>query len=110
MRSRANHQPWILGSAPNSSFEEAEKYIKFEIDIIDNGVGIKQENLDKLFMNFGMLDEHSKMNSQGTGLGLSICKSIVEQMGGSVGVKSKENVGSTFTITMLTKAKKVSNK
>ena len=77
MRSRANHQPWILGP-PDSNFEEGEKYIKFEIDIIDNGVGIKEENLDKLFMNFGMLDEHSKMNSQGTGLGLSICKSIVE--------------------------------
>ena len=55
-------------------------------------------------MNFSMLDEHSKMNSQGTGLGLSICKRMIEQMGGNVSVKSKVNVGTTFTINLVTKA------
>ena len=56
-------------------------------------------------MNFGMLDEHSKMNAQGTGLGLSICKRMIEQMGGTVSVKSKVNVGTTFTINLVTKSK-----
>ena len=56
-------------------------------------------------MNFSMLDEHSKMNAQGTGLGLSICKRMIEQMGGTVSVKSKVNVGSTFTINLVTKSK-----
>ena len=51
-------------------------------------MGIKKENLSKLFMDFSRLDEHSKMNAQGTGLGLSICKKMVEQMGGSVTVDS----------------------
>ena len=60
-------------------------------------------------MNFSMLDEHSKMNSQGTGLGLSICKRIVEQMGGTVSVKSKVNVGTTFTINLVTKAQLLGN-
>ena len=60
-------------------------------------------------MNFSMLDEHSKMNSQGTGLGLSICKRMIEQMGGTVSVKSKVNVGTTFTINLVTKAQLLAN-
>ena len=63
-------------------------------------MGIKAENLGKLFMDFGRLDEHSKMNAQGTGLGLSICKMIVEKMGGSVNVHSTEGRGSNFSITL----------
>jgi signal transduction histidine kinase len=48
------------------------------MEIIDSGVGIKKENLDKLFMDFSRLDEHKNMNHQGTGLGLSICKRMLE--------------------------------
>jgi signal transduction histidine kinase len=55
-------------------------------------------------MDFGKLDEHSKINAQGTGLGLSICKRMIEQMGGTVSVQSKEGEGSTFTINLVTKA------
>ena len=62
--------------------EEIEKYAKFRIDIEDNGAGISEENINRLFIDFGMLEQHRKMNSQGTGLGLSICKRIAEQMGG----------------------------
>ena len=72
---------------------------------MDSGVGIKKENLGKLFMEFGKLDEHSKQNAQGTGLGLSICKRMIEQMGGSVEVDSEEGVGTTFTIFINAKAK-----
>ncbi len=63
-------------------------------------MGIKKENLSKLFMDFSKLDEHSKINTQGTGLGLSICKRIIEQMGGTVNVDSKEGEGTTFTINL----------
>jgi signal transduction histidine kinase len=52
------------------------------MEFCDTGVGIKKENLGKLFMDFGRLDEHSKMNAMGTGLGLSICKKMIEHMGG----------------------------
>ncbi len=51
---------------------------------MDQGVGISEQNIKNLFIEFGKLEEHSKRNLQGTGLGLSICKRIVEQMGGHV--------------------------
>jgi signal transduction histidine kinase len=70
-----------------------EKYIKFEIRIEDSGYGISKENIPKLFMNFGKLEEHAEGNKQGTGLGLSICKSLIELMGGSVTVESELGKG-----------------
>jgi K+-sensing histidine kinase KdpD len=60
------------------SEQSNDKFVKFKIEIIDSGMGIKKENLEKLFMEFGKLDEHSKVNAQGTGLGLSICKRMIE--------------------------------
>ena len=89
---------------PNASeiskeFEEEQlKYIKVKLEISDTGCGIKKENLSKLFMDFGKLDEHSKMNAQGTGLGLSICKKMIEKMGGTVTVDSIVGTGTTFTV------------
>ncbi len=56
--------------------------------IKDTGVGIKKENLDKLFHNFCKLKDTTGINKSGTGLGLSICKHIIEKMGGSVKVES----------------------
>lgn len=50
--------------------------------MIDDGVGIKDENIDKLFLDFSKLNEHASINRSGTGLGLSICKKIIEKMGG----------------------------
>lgn len=45
------------------------------------------------------------MNTSGTGLGLSICKTIIEKIGGTVGVTSTKGVGSTFTINVKAKCK-----
>lgn len=73
-------------------------YIKFELGIRDYGCGISEEKLKGLFINFNNLQEHRKNNPTGRGLGLSICKMIVEQMGGTVEVKSKVGQGSTFSI------------
>jgi signal transduction histidine kinase len=56
-------------------------------------------------MEFGKLDEHSKINAQGTGLGLSICKRMIQKMGGQVTVDSEFGVGTTFTISVNTRAK-----
>lgn len=88
-------------SSNSSVIDQQEQYIKFNLEISDTGCGIKKENLDKLFMDFGKLDEHSKINAQGTGLGLSICKKMIEKMGGKVTVDSIENVGTTFTVQLI---------
>ena len=69
------------------------------LSIQDFGCGIPADKLDKLFINFGTLNNAANQNPSGRGLGLSICKNIVETMGGSVTVQSKEGEGSTFSIT-----------
>lgn len=66
-------------------------------------MGISEENLDKIFVDFMKLDEHQKINLNGTGLGLSICKLIVEKMRGQIKVESKVGQGTTFKIIICTK-------
>jgi len=70
---------------------------------VDTGIGISEEGLSKLFIDFGKLDENAHRNKSGTGLGLSICKKIVEQMGGRVSVSSELGTGTTFTISINSK-------
>lgn len=53
-----------------------------------------------LFKDFSRLEEHSSLNAKGTGLGLSICKNIIEQMGGSIDVESKQGQGTKFKINL----------
>lgn len=69
----------------------------------DEGIGIPEDKVDKLFIDFGKLDDPNQCNVEGTGLGLSISKRIVETMNGQVQVLSKVNRGSSFIITMRTK-------
>lgn len=59
---------------------------------------MSEEGISKLFTNFGKLAESASINQQGTGLGLSITKRVIEQMGGSVSVKSQVGEGSEFEI------------
>ena len=65
-------------SDDNNLLEVEEQYIHLQITIRDTGIGIKQENLKNLFINFGKLEDFQGRNKSGTGLGLSICKEIIE--------------------------------
>jgi len=67
-----------------------------EIRFIDNGKGIREEDLDKIFDPFWTTKEVGK----GVGLGLSISYSIIQQHHGKIDIKSKENEGTTVTITL----------
>ena len=73
----SGHQDYALGDQNNEK-NYCDQFIKFNMIIQDSGIGIAPENLDKLFLNFGKLDEHQHINSVGTGLGLSICKQLIE--------------------------------
>ena len=77
------------------SFEEDTVWMS--VRVRDTGIGIKPEDMDRLFNEYAQVDTSSNRKIEGTGLGLSITKRIVEMMGGSVTVESEYGKGSIFT-------------
>jgi signal transduction histidine kinase len=71
-----------------------------ETSVHDTGIGIKAEDMDRLFKPFQQIDIGLARGHEGTGLGLSICKRLVTAMGGAITVESRWAVGSTFTFTL----------
>ena len=69
---------------------------KLNIEIIDNGPGISEENLNNIFDPFFTTKEPGK----GTGLGLSVCFMIIDKLGGNIKATSKQGKGTTITITL----------
>ncbi|GHV83353.1 hypothetical protein AGMMS50212_06930 [Spirochaetia bacterium] len=69
----------------------------FCASITDSGIGIRNEDINKLFSNYNQVDTKANRKIEGTGLGLSITKHMTEMMGGSISVESEYGKGSTFT-------------
>ncbi|KAF0206904.1 MAG: two-component hybrid sensor and [Actinobacteria bacterium] len=70
------------------------------VSISDQGIGIAKDDQAKLFTKFYRVDSSLTREIGGTGLGLSICKSIIDLLGGKVGVKSSAGKGSTFWFSL----------
>ncbi|MCA9197367.1 MAG: response regulator, partial [Planctomycetales bacterium] len=73
-----------------------------EIQIADSGIGITQEQMDKIFQPFTQADISTTRKFGGTGLGLAICKRLVQMLGGTICVSSEYGAGSVFTVTVET--------
>lgn len=68
--------------------------------VTDTGIGIKADDLAKLFQPFRQLDAGLTRQHEGTGLGLTICKRLADLMGGEIVAESEWSVGSTFTVIL----------
>ena len=73
---------------------------EIKLSVIDTGIGISAAGIERLFSDFSQVDSSTSRRFGGTGLGLAICKKLAELMQGSVGVKSTQEVGSVFWLTL----------
>lgn len=82
----------------NVSYDKIdEKHVMFLFSVKDTGIGIKEEDLAKLFRSYSQVDTRVNHHKEGTGLGLAICKQLVELMKGEVRVESEYGSGSIFS-------------
>ncbi|WP_051538109.1 response regulator [Butyrivibrio proteoclasticus] len=79
----------------NERFADNE-VITLEISVEDTGIGIKPEDMDKLFSSFERVDEKRNRTIEGTGLGINITQNLLKLMGSELKVESEYNVGSRF--------------
>jgi len=82
------------------SGEITEDTVFLTIEVADSGIGIKKENLEKLFEDFVRLDFTANKEVEGAGLGLAITKNLVTAMGGDIKVHSEYGKGSTFIVKL----------
>ncbi|NQU86866.1 MAG: hypothetical protein HQ541_14010 [Mariniphaga sp.] len=79
---------------------------KIIISVKDNGIGISQKNMEKLFRLDSKITSHGTDNEKGSGLGLILCKEFIEKNGGKISVESKPGEGSIFTFSVPSVAKR----
>lgn len=103
----------VLNLLTNAVKYTKEGYINFKVDSVikedvcrliisveDSGIGIKEENINKLFSKFERFDLEKNITIEGTGLGLAITKKLVDLMNGKIVVQSTYGEGSRFTVAI----------
>ncbi|MDP4263331.1 MAG: ATP-binding protein [Bacteroidota bacterium] len=80
--------------------QEDDEKVTIEFAVMDTGIGIVEDKLEKIFENFQQASSRTSRLYGGTGLGLAIVKQLVEPQGGSIRVKSKIGEGSTFSFIL----------
>ncbi|MES1219049.1 MAG: ATP-binding protein, partial [Bacteroidota bacterium] len=86
------------GNITSSMYKTDGKHILVEIS--DDGIGITEKNIPRIFERFYRTDEGRSRDVTGSGLGLAICKHIIEAHGQTIHVRSKEGVGTTIGFTL----------
>jgi two-component system, sensor histidine kinase and response regulator len=76
--------------------DETNSQASIQISVSDTGIGIPKDRVNRLFQSFSQVDASTTRKYGGTGLGLAISKQLIEMMGGTINVESKEGKGSTF--------------
>ncbi|MDR3264704.1 MAG: cache domain-containing protein, partial [Synergistaceae bacterium] len=82
------------------SGERQDGEILMKYVVSDTGIGIKKEDVGKLFSEYQQFDTQTNRRIEGTGLGLSISRNLVEMMSGTIGVESEYGKGTTFTVSL----------
>ena len=88
-----------VGGTTTISIQQLDKK-KIMVEVTDNGLGMAEEHIPRLFERFYRVDKSRERNVGGSGLGLSIVKHIIEAHKQSITVRSTEGVGSTFSFTL----------
>lgn len=83
-----------------SKCEGSKDHIILHVSVRDTGIGIKKEDIDKLFASFERIEEKKNRNIEGTGLGMTIAQSFLNMMGSKITVESEYGKGSVFSFDL----------